>query len=140
MQGFQPKRATVVLTRGDSSLSFEVSPLPAGFRADLHAAFPPPRRYVNGKDAGADDSRGIQWADLLGYAILAKALEPSGALSAPCVNLSMDRSVIEKQARAIRDEFRAANLTDGEVGELVKAVDGLNSDVTVADLGNSPGD
>lgn len=139
MQGFQPKSTSVVLARGDQSLTFEVSPLPAGYRADLHAAFPAPRKFVNGKDAGPDDGRGVQWADLMGYAILAKALEPSGVLSSPCVNLSMDRAVIEKQARTIRDEFRAANLTDGEITALVKAIDSLNSDVTVADLGNSPG-
>jgi len=140
MRGFTAHKATTVtLTRGDETIDFVLSPLPAGYFAALRSAFPKPIQYVNQKPAGEDSAKLAEYFDLFGFLQLAKHLEPSGVLDTKCPVLTSPRPVVEKAARAIREEFRAAKLTDGEINRLVSAGVELNASADVMeDLGKSP--
>jgi hypothetical protein len=107
-----------------AELAFELRPWPIGFPEMLSRVFPMPVLYVNAKPAGPDPARAdehqadrlcILLATCLGPELTAKAPGPSG--------VTADWTAY---AKAIRAEFEAACLVEGDVSVLMAAAYALN--------------
>ena len=111
----------VTLNRGDETVILELAPLPLGYTSWLHAQFPPPVEFVNGKPTKSDPPASY-WRTLM-YLRLAKAL--GDQLETPSPKGGTARSVWKQYARAIEGEFREAHLTEGDFMVLVRAMNAM---------------
>lgn len=121
----------ITFTRGtgDSvqSLTFEVRPWPAGYGPWLRSVYPPPQRFRDGKPE-PDPTKLAEYRDLQGFLVLAKCLETQGLLETLMPGGRAGAKQWETAARALREEFREAGLTDGEVRALMAAAERVSGD------------
>lgn len=130
MRGFsKPKTTTVTIQRADESLDLPLVSAPLGLVDEFKAAWPEPAD-------GAPDAEKAVRRDATVYFLLGIALgdelttgRPSGQFSEP---------VLREYVGKVRDELRAANLTDAEVMQIAEAALALNQREKLEDgLGNS---
>lgn len=107
----------VTLTHGEEALSLVVRPLPPGWAAWLRTAFSPPETFVNGKPLEKETA---EYNDLYGMLLIAKGLEGEAIIETPMV--APWRTTAEK----LRDEFRDAGFTDGDLQQLLSALGRVN--------------
>lgn len=125
MRGFSsPKTQTVTLTRPDGeSASFTMHALPVGYNTWLKTQYPHYASYKNG-EPHATKAQEAEYNDLLGFLLIAKAMEPGVLESQPPKGESV--KAWQTYAEAVRDEFKAANLTDAECFTLARTVIEMN--------------
>lgn len=129
MKGFKARASTIIeLTRGSESVALEMTAPPVGYLSWLRSVFPAPEQYINGK-ANPDPAAEHEYHALLLYCRLAAALRPSGAIDTP-EPTGASRHSWNSYAEAIRSEFRAANLSDGDVLILTRALNRLEESST----------
>jgi hypothetical protein len=133
MRGFnKPATSVVTLKRPTAvedvfeEIHFEVQAVPAGFRSWLTAQFPAPTKYVKDRSGGQwvkDQDKFSEWDDLFGVLLLAKGLEPFDHLEHK-IDWTQTRSAAQwkREALAVFEEMRAANLTQAEMMELLLGV------------------
>ena len=121
MQGFSAQHTVdVTLSRGDDRITFTLYALPPGFRTWLRGAFPPPKLYERGKAPVADDDKHAEWGDRYLILLLGKALEPGNVLTTPVIGKNVAEWL--ETAKALLEEFRVANLTDGDLQAMRSAM------------------
>jgi len=125
MRGFTQKATKVVtLERGSESLEVTLHAIPAGFRSWLQAQFPYPQKFIKGAgQAGTwikDEAAYAEWDDLFGLLLLAKAMEPEALLEHQ-IDWSARRNAAawRREAEAVLEELRGANLTQANIMELL---------------------
>ena len=115
---------TVTLWRGADSVQFSLRALPLGYTTTyLDTVFPRPVVYENSVPVPVEDNR--EYWDLYQFLLLARGLQHSGVLETP-VPTSKERAAWEAYAKAVRQEFSAANFSNGEVSLLMEELGKLN--------------
>jgi hypothetical protein len=117
----------ITFTRGPERITFEVRPWPAGYGPWLRSVFPPPIRFRDGKPE-PDAAKLPEYRDLVGFLVLAKCLETQGLLETALPTGRGGRSAWEAAAVAVRQEFRDAGVTEGEIRALMAAAERVSGD------------
>lgn len=110
---------TVTLSRGDESLTFTITAVPPGYSTSLEALIPF-TTFVKGQSVELDHGRMEERKELRAFAILAKALEADGCLETQPPTSSASPEQWIAYAQAVREEMKAALLTEGEISHLVR--------------------
>ena len=135
MRGFsQPITENVTLCRGEEKITFVVHPQPVGYYPWLRGVFPPPVIYEGraggGTTTSPDTTRTEEYEDLFAFVLIAKCLE-AGTMVSQEPEGRATRAQWHEYAVALRDEFRAAGFTSGEVRKLLHTATAVTQSVTV---------
>lgn len=117
-----PASVEVVLVRGDETIVLRLTALPMGYAAYLERAYPQPTEVVNGVRVALAASA-YDWRYDQNLLNVAKALGEQLDAKAPT---SSDPTAWSAYAKAVREELTAANLTEGHLLQLVKALHELH--------------
>jgi hypothetical protein len=117
-----PERV-VTIYRNEESIEFSLRALPVGYSTYLESVYPKPVIYVDGAPISKDDDP--EYWDLYQYLLLGRSLEHTDMMEnqPPKGN---EPAAWQQYAYALREEFREAQFTSGEVGALVSALGELN--------------
>jgi len=129
MNGFKSRASTIIeISRGSESVALEMTAPPVGYLSWLRSCYPAPQEFINGI-AKPDPAAEHEYHSLLLYCRLAAALRPSGAIDTP-EPAGTSRHAWNNYALGVRDEFRGANLSDGDVLILTRALNKLEESST----------
>lgn len=128
MRGFsKPPGETIAFTRGHETIEITLHPLPMGFRSWLQRAFPMPVKFVNGKPVDPEPGSVNEWNDLATLLMLVRAAAP-GTFETELPKPGAGADFYRKRAERVREEFRAAHFTDGDMRAMWLVVNRLSSD------------
>ena len=122
MRGFSARASMIVhLSRGTETIELTLTAPPVGLYSWLRSAFPPPEVFVNGSPR-PDEGALHEYHALLLYCRLAHAIGDALETRRPS---GRSRAEWQKYAEAVRAEFRAAHLNDGDILILMRALNTL---------------
>ena len=117
----RPPTRSVTISRPEGEVSYTLSALPLGYSQYLESVYPAPTMVLNGEPVPDNAKMGL-WRLDVNCLCLAKALGDEMESTAPTTG---GRDAWATHARSVRDEFDAAGLTDGELGDLATALGGV---------------
>ena len=118
----RPKSTTATVSRGNQSVSVEITARPASFGAFLQLNFPAPC-IPEGASPGERQAALSVYAERLMYLQLEMALRPSGALGLDAENEPLrNRAQWAEFADKVRGRFREFYWTTEEVADLFRQV------------------
>lgn len=140
--------AEVVIQRGDETLTLTLSALPLGYQELVRAAFPAPEalKFVGGisrplapGDPGYAQAKAAEskwYADFTDI-LVAKSLGDVMDTPAPVLSVGMPRETVDAYVSAVRAEWSAANLHQGDREAIVEAFNALHTSRKPGELGKS---
>jgi len=129
-----PTKTLTLVRDGGESVTLEIRPYPASYGTWLKAEFPPPSLMVTsraGKNRVTDTDKLSEYNDLYVFCLVAKSL--GDQLDTKRETFGKGKAGWLAFAKAVLEEFRAANFTDGEINEIGTAVATISSSVTIED-------
>jgi hypothetical protein len=115
----------------------ELAPLPVGFATALETVFPPPVEYLNGKPQ-PNEAASNEYLELKGLVLIAKCIMGEYVVTTPEPNARATRAEWDAYARRVRDEFRDAGFTPGDVVAVMRGVSIVNEGSGLGKASSSP--
>lgn len=137
-----PSRVEVVLSRPGvdgqegEKIKLLLSPSPIGFREYLEACLPRPVIFVNGRPEGVDPKKGPGWSLDIQLVLLGKSLGDQVEAPFPA---TLDEAGLRAYVQSLRAEFERANLTTGDINQLLLGLERANAGMGKARPGNGAG-
>lgn len=116
----QPPPARVVTITRPNTDPVEVTlhPIPIGYMQHLETVYPQPVRFVNGEPQ-PDPSRRSSWSIDTNLMVIARSMGDQMDTQPPTTSGAAEWAAY---AKAVRAEFDSAGFTDGEIADLVTAL------------------
>jgi hypothetical protein len=116
----RPVSRTVTFSRGaldgpPEEMALTLHALPLGYTQFLERVFPQPTVFLNGEPV-PDPARKSEWSYEVNLLCIAKALGDELDTAAP---VASTRDAWQVYATAVRAEFAAAGLVDGDIGVML---------------------
>lgn len=137
-----PSRVEVVLSRPGvdgqegEKIKLLLSPSPIGFREYLEACLPRPVIFVNGRPEGVDPKKGPGWSLDIQLVLLGKSLGDQVEAPFPA---TLDEAGLRAYVQSLRAEFERANLTTGDINQLLLGLERANAGLGKKIGGNRAG-
>lgn len=115
-------RQVVVSRPGQEPIAYTIAPLPIGYSQWLETVYPAPVRFLNGEPV-ADSTKRANWSLEVNLMCIAKSLGDEMEAQPPAV--AGDVKAWSDYAAAVRAEFGAAGLLDGELADFMTAINAM---------------